>query len=93
MQQAIQENAGGKIVALLIKIHCEVCKKEKNVMVAASRARPTVCNACRIAKERQDERLHFLRLDGMTVRQRLREIEAWVYLHKNQRHYTPPGKF
>jgi len=80
-------------MAIIVSIHCNVCKKKKNVTVGGADLHPIVCAECRVKQENQDEIAHFARLDGMSVEDRLREMEVWVYKHKKQKHYQPEPRF
>lgn len=79
-------------MAMLVSIFCRTCKKSKQV-IAGSGLRPTICSECKAKKSNQDEKAHFARLDSMTIKDRVREIEVWMYEHSDQKHYSPPMKF
>ena len=69
-------------MALLSKIVCEGCGQNKEVMHPASQFPPKVCNECKEKERLADRKLHFQKLDDLTIEARVRRIEEWIYDYK-----------
>jgi len=69
-------------MAIITTMFCGVCKETKPTSVGSSQATPMICCSC--AKKIADEkrRLHFHGLDGLTIEERLRKVEEWIYNYK-----------
>jgi len=51
----------------------------------------TYCNLCGEIVEKEKKINHFFKLDSMTVEERLRRIEEWIYSYKPK--YISPPRF
>lgn len=63
---------------------CSLCGDDFTAVRGAGQPTPTVCGKCLIKEESKKRRLHFSGLDGLTIEERLRKIEEWIY------DYRPP---
>jgi hypothetical protein len=76
-------------VARLVDIFCMVCECRKTVCVSSSDMPPMSCDDC-IEKDVKAKRVtHFAELDKLTIEQRLRKIEEWIYDYR-PRHVPEP---
>lgn len=71
-------------MALLGNIVCKECGQKKSVMYNPAKGPPRVCNDCREIRVADKRKEHFAELDALTVEERLRRIEEWIY------DYRPP---
>ena len=69
-------------MAMIMDIHCSMCGKIRQITVGAGRLKPTVCGTCENLENDRKRREHFKGLDGLTVEERLRKIEYWIYNYK-----------
>jgi hypothetical protein len=77
-------------MALSSRITCESCGEVATVMHSPS-TYPTICGQC-LTKERQTERdKHFTKLDALSIEERLRLVEAWIYDYRPQ--YVRPPRY
>jgi len=69
-------------MAYITTMFCKVCKETKQTAIGAGQSTPMICCSCaeKIADEKR--RLHFHGLDGLTIEERLRKLEEWVYNYK-----------
>ena len=78
-------------MAVLSKITCERCGVTTHVSHSPANAAPKICGAC-WGKELGSKRdQHFATLDALSVEERLRRVEAWIYDFRPQ--YVPPPRF
>jgi len=72
-------------------ITCTVCGENKQVIVPSSGGYVNECGECkeRIRAEMRDR--HFAELDALTLEERVRRIEEWIYEYKPT--YVPPPRF
>jgi len=61
---------------------CRKCRKPQYSAVP----RDYTCSACEMEKKDRDRREYFGRIDALTVEERLREVEEWIYEHKQKYH-------
>jgi hypothetical protein len=73
-------------MAFITMITCTKCHKEKQVTCGSGQTK-TVCNRCAAKEADRKRREHFGSLDGLTIEERLRKLEEWVY---NYRPYKEP---
>lgn len=66
-------------MAYIVSYICMKCHKQKSTAVGAGSATPTQCEECTSKENDIKRRLHFSGLDGLTVEERLRKIEEWIY--------------
>ena len=78
-------------MAYNVTITCIRCKKNKNVIVSSGSGAPLVCGDC-TKKEREELRdKYFAGLDKLSMEERVRRIEEWIYDYKPT--YVPPPRF
>jgi len=53
--------------------------------------RNITCPDCRRKEDQAKEDMHFATLDSLTIEERIRRIEEWIYHYKPQ--YVDPPKF
>ena len=69
-------------MALLRTITCTVCGKEKTIAVTHTNFGRTVCNSCLASMEADNRQRYFDVLDTMSIHERVRAIEKWIYDYK-----------
>lgn len=69
-------------MAIILEFVCRVCNQPKESAVASGSPTPTICNECKKFENDQKRREHFHGLDGLTIEERLRKIEKWIYDYK-----------
>ena len=60
---------------------CSRCKKSK-MIISSARQFNTICNDCLAEKAERKRERHFAILDNMTLEERVRRIEQWIYNYK-----------
>jgi hypothetical protein len=78
-------------MAVLSMITCEGCGKRAEVNHSPADAPPKFCGECRARALASKRDQHFAELDTLTVEERLRRIEAWIYDYRPQ--WVPPPRF
>ena len=73
---------GGIDMALVTKFFCTVCKAERSEAIGSGRLRPTICRGCLKFEADCKRREHFGGLDALTLEERMRKIELWIYDYK-----------
>ena len=73
-------------MAIVTMITCSKCLKHRQVTCASGELIST-CDECRNTEIDRERREHFSGLDGLTIEERLRNIEEWIY---NYRPYREP---
>lgn len=69
-------------MARIRTIVCIACGREDMIAVNSGIPDPIVCNACKKLENDCKRREHFHGLDGLTIEERLRKIEKWIYDYK-----------
>lgn len=69
-------------MAYLIWIICKKCGKESQVAVNSGMPAPSLCDECQQKDINKKRREYFHGLDGLTIEERLRRIEEWIYDYK-----------
>ena len=69
-------------MALVVEFYCSICGCGETMAIPSGAARPNVCNACRQKEKSAEKRQYFSGLDGLTIEERLRKIELWIYEYK-----------
>lgn len=72
-------------------IFCTECSQSKQAIASADNPAPIVCSECRIRIESERREKYFAELDKLTVEERIRKIEEWIYNY--QPTYVPPPRF
>jgi len=77
-------------MAVLSRITCERCGQAADVMHAPM-DRPKVCGTCtaKAAESKRDQ--HLSDLAALSLEERLRRVEAWIYDYRPQ--WAPPPRF
>lgn len=78
-------------MAYLINIVCQGCGREAEEVVGAGSVPPQICHFCRDKRGKQDRAAHLKGLRALTLQQRLRRIEEWIYDYKPQ--HVPAPRF
>jgi|GEM_PF-6589325 len=68
---------------------CTKCHKLKQIISSAGQIN-TVCAECQLKEANEQRRAHFAELDAMSLEDRVRRIEEWIY---NYKPYTGPTAF
>lgn len=66
-------------MALLGNITCSDCGQLKSVMYDPAKAPPKVCKDCRAVRVADKRKEHFAALDALSMEERVRRIEEWIY--------------
>lgn len=61
---------------------CRVCRKSQHSAVPKN----LTCYDCKKKDDDRKRKEHFMRLDAFTIEERIREIEEWIYEHRNSYH-------
>ena len=61
---------------------CNKCGNKFQTMVNSGMSAPDLCDECQKEKEDIQRREYFHGLDGLTIEERLRRIEEWIYDYK-----------
>ncbi len=72
-------------MAYVISIYCRGCNTSKQVTVGSGNPLPDLCHKCAKEKADEAEREHFHGLDGLTIEERIRRVEKWIYNHKHSK--------
>lgn len=69
-------------MALLVTGVCQNCSRQFKTTIGSGRMRPSVCPECKSEEADQKRNQHLNELASLTVEQRLRKLEEWVYDYK-----------
>jgi hypothetical protein len=72
-------------MAYLTYIRCKKCGKNSQVAVNSRMLTPDLCYECTEKEEGKKRREYFFGLDGLTIEERLRKIEEWIYDYRPYR--------
>ena len=72
-------------------ITCTACGENKNVIVPSSGPRTSRCHDCEAAYNAEQRANYFAELDNLTLEERVRRIEEWIYEYKPT--YVEPPRF
>ena len=72
-------------MAVVVNGLCIECDKPFTTTIDSGQPIPLVCPKCLALEEEKSRRLYFGGLDGLTIEERLRKIEEWIYDHKPYR--------
>lgn len=76
-------------MARIVNAFCHTCK-ESFQGVANAGSYPTECGNCHTKRQDRERREYFGALDALTIEERIRKIEEWIY---NYRPYKGPTTF
>ena len=71
-------------------ITCTECGQNKSVIVPSS-GYVTQCGECRAKIQEEARKRHFAELDELSLEERIRKIEEWIYDYRPQ--HVPPPRF
>ena len=66
-------------MAVVVYCVCLKCGKCWRKAVGSGRPAPTICPECDKKEKDQKRREHFHGLDGLSLEERIRKIEEWIY--------------
>ena len=72
-------------------ITCRECGKNKQVIVPSSGGYVSECGECKAKIEQEMRDRHFAELDALSLEERIRRIEEWIYDYKPT--HVPPPRF
>ena len=80
-------------MAVLTMINCKTCGKSKQESVAASDYFRNECSECRANERNREEREWKAGREGLTIEERIRDIENFMYHHSRLNHSYSPTIF
>ena len=69
-------------MAVLSTIVCNRCGKSAEVNHPSNSGPPKICSACFKEEVASERERHFAELDALSVEERLRRVEAWIYNYR-----------
>ena len=71
-------------MAYLVYGKCKKCGEEFRTMINSSgeSSNPSLCDNCKREESDIKRREYFYGLDGLTIEERLRRVEEWIYNYK-----------
>lgn len=69
-------------MAFVTDYRCNKCGKTGKIAVGAGQLAPNICTECDAKEKDIKRRTHFSDLDGLTIEERLRRVEEWIYDYK-----------
>ena len=69
-------------MAVSITTRCSGCGETLHT----TKSGPQFCNKCRAEKKGDEKERYLAELDGLTIEERLRRVEKWVYAHSRKKH-------
>ena len=72
-------------MALLVGGICNKCKKPFEDLIGSGEATPNICPTCKNDEKMKKDKEYFDELDNLTVKERIRRLEEWIYNHKQSR--------
>lgn len=72
-------------MALVVDCICDKCGIRWRGATGSGRPAPRICGECSAKERDQKRREHFGALDALTLEERVRKIEEWIYA------YRPPS--
>ena len=69
-------------MAHVVAYMCIKCGKHEHEAIGAGSPTPTTCSECRKKETDQKRILHFQGLNGLSLEERVRRIEEWIYDYK-----------
>ena len=79
-------------MAVITQIHCTICGQNKQECRSASDY-SSECQECKSAAKTKAERTWKAGREGLTLEERIRDIENFIYHHSRQKHYEGPIVF
>lgn len=78
-------------MAVLSRITCEQCGVTTEVNHSPAAPAPKICGSCRAKDAGSKRDQHFAELGTLSVEERLRRVEEWIYDYRPQ--WVPPPRF
>jgi hypothetical protein len=78
-------------MAVLSRITCKRCGVTTEVSHSPVDAPPEICGTCRKADMASARDQHFAKLDALSIEDRLRRVEEWIYDYRPQ--WVAPPRF
>ena len=72
-------------MALLVGGICSRCKKLFECLIRSDETTPNICPTCKNDEKMKKDKEYFDELDNLTVKERIRRLEEWIYNHKQSR--------
>jgi len=69
-------------MALRIAAYCYNCKRSFVDVVSSDHAGRHLCPECKKLEEDANYKVYFDKLDSLTIEERLRKVEEWIYNYK-----------
>lgn len=69
-------------MAIITNIVCKQCGEKKEVWYSPATYPPRVCGDCTRKEEQEKREAHFQQLDTLSLEDRIRKIERWIYDYK-----------
>lgn len=69
-------------MAYIDTIFCTRCQERRQVLCSANKALPSLCDRCKQLEEDEKYKKHCEHLDSLTIEERVRKIENWIYNYK-----------
>jgi hypothetical protein len=80
-------------MALLSRITCDTCRKDKDTWHNSGSFPPTTCSECLRNKEAAAKKDHLDALAKLPTEERMRRIEEFIYEHAKSYHPGKPGRY
>jgi hypothetical protein len=78
-------------MAIIKVIHCLTCNQDKEELCAIS-DNPHECRECKALHEKLKEQKWKATRETMDMKERMRDIEDFMYRHSQKQHYTVPRR-
>ncbi len=69
-------------MAVIVDCTCIKCRKRWRGATGSGMPAPTLCGECEKEEKDIERREYFGALDGLTLEERVRKIEEWIYNYK-----------
>ena len=80
-------------MAFITDFVCVACGARKSEAVSSGGITPRICQACCYIERDREKREWFTGREGLTIEERIRDIENFIYEHRNTKHYKEPIRF
>jgi hypothetical protein len=72
-------------MALQVNGFCRKCEKSFTTLIGSGQATPNICPKCEHIETDKKTDEYFATLDSLTLSQRVRKLEEWIYNYKPYR--------
>ena len=69
-------------MAIITEYICTQCGEHEEAAIASGAPIPSLCYKCQEQENDRKRREYFHGLDGLTIEERIRRIEEWIYDYK-----------